>query len=378
MNQLAKKYKCHTRVIEKGLKERGISIRNRSEQRVFTYGVKPVCEWKQLYDSGLSTYEIARKYKTSQSVVCDSLVKAGHKLRKGNQKYDLPWDEIKRKYQDQHTLPSVNMLARQYGCESTIIRDYFKKKEIPIRSGVKQSNIDRLKGRRRYCSVNEHFFDEWSDDMAYVLGWIYSDGSIKKNLRGFQITSTDIEHLQNIAAMMGDDVGISFYKGKRNKKVAAKLSINREHMVAKLIELGLTPNKTKTMTFPLVPARYLSSFVRGYFEGDGYVGVDRKKRVNPRIRVTFTSSSLSFLEQLNNMLEKEIDVHGKLIINKTTQVWTLYILKREMVEKLFLFMYKGTNERNRLYRKWVVFENYFNRKEDEFNWVNMEHQLHLN
>ncbi|MGZ3644051.1 MAG: hypothetical protein ACXVCM_09380, partial [Ktedonobacteraceae bacterium] len=41
----------------------------------------------------------------------------------------------------------------------------------------------------------------------------------------------------------------------------------------KLLENGITPNKTTTLQFPShIPAQFQHHFVRGYFDGDGSVG----------------------------------------------------------------------------------------------------------
>jgi len=364
LNQLGKMNNCKPDTIARLLRANGVCIRNKQEQNVFTYGIKPVKEWWNLYNQGMSTYQIAKKYGVVQDKVREALVKAGYQLRKGNQKYNLPWHEIEEKYLNETVLPSIHQLAREYGCERTLITTHLKRVGITIRESQEQCHIDRLSGRRRYCDINENFFNEWSPDMAYVLGWIYADGSIKKDLQGFEITSSDLDHLADIGNMLGSDLHVSLYKGKRNKQVAGKLCIHRPAMVERLVEIGLTPAKSKTMEFPTtIPENFLGSFIRGYFEGDGYVGDNHRGRKNPGIRISFASSSKTFLEELSRILDKTIGVTGKMYINKTTQVWTLYVLNAEMVRKMFSFMYDGTYPQNRLYRKWKVFVNYFNPNE---------------
>lgn len=360
LTKLGKMFGCKPDTVAYQFRLNGVYVRNKEEQRVFTYGIKPVKEWWDLYCQGLNTYQIAKGFSITQDVVRDALVKAGYKLRNGNQKYDLPWQEICEKYIDETQLPSVQQLAREYGCERTLIATHLKSAGIVIRVMQDQCDIDRMKGHRRSCDVNESFFDEWSPDMAYVLGWIYADGSIKKDLRGFEITSSDLEHLRNIADMLGSDLNISLYKGKKNKQTAGKLYIHRPAMVKRLLEIGLTPVKSKTIVIPdTLPKELLGNFIRGYFEGDGHVGVNHHGRKNPGIRVTFASGSEKFLNELNEQLEKNIGIKGNMYLYEKTKVWTLFILNAEMVKKIFEFMYVGTNPQNRLHRKWKTFVDYF-------------------
>lgn len=55
--------------------------------------------------------------------------------------------------------------------------------------------------------VNESFFKKWSPNMAYVLGYIYADGSLTNcdyiRARYLTISSIDKDSIERIRIMMG-------------------------------------------------------------------------------------------------------------------------------------------------------------------------------
>jgi len=54
--------------------------------------------------------------------------------------------------------------------------------------------------------------------------------------------------------------------------------INNEKLYDNLVNLGLTPNKSLTMQFPNVPDEFVRHFIRGCWDGDGSVFVDKSSR----------------------------------------------------------------------------------------------------
>ncbi|SES11264.1 LAGLIDADG family homing endonuclease [Psychrobacillus sp. OK032] len=54
-------------------------------------------------------------------------------------------------------------------------------------------------------------------------------------------------------------------------KTTPTLIINSKIMKEDLAILGIIPNKSLTVPFPEVPKEYLSSFIRGVIDGDGWV-----------------------------------------------------------------------------------------------------------
>ena len=157
--------------------------------------------------------------------------------------------------------------------------------------------------------VNKSFFKSWSDEMAYILGFFAADGYITLNKRGANfwcIQITDKQLLESIRLAVNSEHKISIRFGQKNESDKYRLQIGSKEMCDDLRALGFKELKTKNMVVPKIPKKYLSHFVRGYFDGDGnvWVGYINKKRSTPTLvlSVMFTSCSDRFLRQLRDKL----------------------------------------------------------------------------
>lgn len=125
--------------------------------------------------------------------------------------------------------------------------------------------------------VDEKYFDIIDNEYkAYILGWLYSDGSVgyEGKIR-IALQEEDKPILEWMKKELKYD-GPLYYKKPRptSPKPQWELCINRKKLADKIIALGCIPSKSMTLTFPtldMVPNKFLSAFVRGYFEGDGSI-----------------------------------------------------------------------------------------------------------
>ena len=200
--------------------------------------------------------------------------------------------------------------------------------------------------------------------MAYVLGFFAADGYITVNKRGGQfwcIQITDEELLIEIKKVIQSEHKISIRKGKNKKSEFYRLQIGSIEMCDDLRKLGYSERKTKRLIIPSVPKKYLSFFVRGYFDGDGnvWVGNAHKKRKKKVITLStmFTSCSLQFLTELHTRLSCTDILGGSIYKSKKNYSRLQYSLKDSL--KLYDFMYNslGTSKLF-LQRKKDVFEKY--------------------
>lgn len=212
------------------------------------------------------------------------------------------------------------------------------------------------------------FFDKWSPDMAYVLGFLYADGNIQYSptIRGkyIRVTNTDRDRIEIIKKLMGAEHGITLLAQELiQQKPRFLLSIGSQKIYDRLTEIGMTPNKSLIMTFPEVPHNCLNAFVRGYFDGDGCVCIEystlEKGRAMKRMRTIFTSGSLGFLITLKTLLaahagmdQSYLHEHGK------KGAYQLRYSTKHSVN-LFKFMYALPLSRDLyLKRKYAIFMQY--------------------
>jgi intein-encoded DNA endonuclease-like protein len=196
-----------------------------------------------------------------------------------------------------------------------------------------------------YRKINKNFFKKWTNDMAYILGFIYADGNIiytKRNTWFWSLQITDGDILEEIKKVLGSSHVISKKKKHNNQKQSYRFQVGSKDMCADLLKLGLTERKSKTILLPEIPEKYFSNFLRGYFDGDGGVWIGLKnKKIDHRtytISAYFTSGSKDFLVALKNTLIKYRLVGGSLV-EKERGFDLKYSVKDSLI--LYKIMYNG-------------------------------------
>lgn len=213
--------------------------------------------------------------------------------------------------------------------------------------------------------VNEEFFDTWSSESAYIAGLICADGNLidSPTIRAkyVSLTSTDFELVESMRTLMSAEHKVYVRKAHRNRKKAYLLRFGSARLFNRLVELGITPAKSHTLAFPAVPEPFLADFIRGYFDGDGCVALERSRTGGIRRLLTvFTCGSRPFIEQLQNRLINTIGVTDAKIYNHGSS-HNAYQLRYSMRDslRLFRFMYRPL-PRQGLYlsRKYAIFTKY--------------------
>lgn len=209
--------------------------------------------------------------------------------------------------------------------------------------------------------------------MAYLLGYIYSDGTIedvRKSSRTcyLAITSVDYDILYKIREALSSNHNLYINKQRvtifpGNRKYLCKqsytLRIGSKSLFDDLVKLGLTPRKSLTLKFPKIPINFLKYFVRGYFDGDGSVMVSTAKgRKMSSITTTFTCGSSIFLEDLGYSLNKFATSRIKNIF-RNPHAYQLNYKKWDSL-KVLDFIYSNLNKAPFLARKYNIYKLYKN------------------
>ncbi len=216
--------------------------------------------------------------------------------------------------------------------------------------------LDKRGGFNRKV-VNKTFFKKWNPSMAYVLGYLFADGSIvdsKPSRTSYlRFYSNDRDVLEGIRDVM--DFGGGIYSRKKGgcgdiEKIHYYISIGSREICNDLIRIGVGPRKSKTMSFPDVPDEYLSYFVRGYFDGDGCLYCEKG---NKRLRVIFTSGSRGFLLALSKRLAGALGVKDQNVVRSTRSYQIRYsTIEAEMILD---YIYGGLKKAPYLRRKFLKY-----------------------
>lgn len=192
----------------------------------------------------------------------------------------------------------------------------------------------------------EPFFDKWSENMAYVLGYFAADGSMYRNKRGscyVAFTSTDKVLLNTVKKIMKASNEVEVYKAmQKNWNLRYTLQIGSKKIFARLLRLGFTPKKSLTLKYPPVPDKLLGHFLRGYFDGDGcatFTYCKRKNRNNLQkvLNIRIRCGNKKFIQTLQDKLTRITHIgKGGLYFQSSTY---LLVYSAKDVIKLYSFMY---------------------------------------
>ena len=174
----------------------------------------------------------------------------------------------------------------------------------------------------------------WCKNLSYLIGMIASDGTLHINRHLIKISSKDYDLLIQIR-----DIVCDLITGKKNKiltdlKVSeGKTFKNYSYSFTSHIfyhfclDIGLTPNKSLTISKLKVPKIYFSDFLRGEIDGDGNFNIIKRHLNNCErryINIRIYSGSKAFLQWINETCSKNIYIYG--IIYKDKEVKNKYVL----------------------------------------------------
>src|SRR5258708_5369172 len=157
------------------------------------------------------------------------------------------------------------------------------------------------RGKLKY-KVNEKFFDKWSPQMAYLLGFTYADGNIYKTSLSWDLQMRDEELLVKIKKALDCDYPII------KRKDSVRLRISNQILIGGAIKRGLLPKKNLRNELPNMPNKFLRHFVRGYLEGDGWVVVRKDRNEGD---IGFVSGNKEFLDFLCRTINSKFLVKGR-------------------------------------------------------------------
>lgn len=241
--------------------------------------------------------------------------------------------------------------------------------------------FDPRGGANRY-KIKIDFFKTWSNEMAYVLGFLYADGDIVDAVKSsrtqyIKFSSKDKDILEVIKSILQAEHPIHYRPPRETLfsddhichcSTTFYLRIGSRRIFTDLKKLKLTPNKSKIVRFPdVVSDEYLSHFVRGYLDGDGCVSFrikegQKKKFVVQKLSIIFTSGSKKFLERLNTHLSKVVSITNKRVYN-SKRAYQLCYSSFDSIE-LFKFLYRDIPGEAYLKRKFNIFLKYFQLRPD--------------
>lgn len=216
-------------------------------------------------------------------------------------------------------------------------------------------------GNNRIHSIDLDFFNVIdSPNKAYILGLIVSDGYVD-NYTKLTFTSKDIELVELFKRELKSEHKLAtyhIYDNRTNKEyVRYSIQIASKKIVEDLNKLEIFSNKSFNCKMPKIPEQYFWDFIRGLFDGDGYIGKETKKKEGT-LRFSIIGST-----NILTSIKHKFESFG---LSKTKLEKTKYHSNENYVSRIHYYSYRDlltirenmykNSEGLRLTRKYEMFQ----------------------
>jgi len=240
----------------------------------------------------------------------------------------------------------------------------------------------------RLNNLNYSYFETWTPNMAYILGFTCADGCVYERTLSWELSnkfSSDKLLLESFSKELGSSYLVE------EKYRSFRLRINSKLLVDSLRIFGIVPNKTKILTFPNIPNQFLRHFIRGFLDGDGWISM-RNERKSNEINIGFSNGSKLFMLSLVEKLKKEtsavnFNLRKRKKLTKSGAVSICYQIDfySNDAYSILRYLYDNLSETDlfliRKYEKQKLARNYFNDSQKIINfgkkWFKIEKEKNI-
>ncbi len=168
----------------------------------------------------------------------------------------------------------------------------------------------------------------WTSPLAYAVGLIATDGNLSKDGRHLELTSKDMEQLETFKRCLNLKNRIAWKTSGYSSKRYSRIQFGNVKLYRWLVQIGLTPKKSKILGALEIPDKFFFDFLRGSLDGDGCIRTyqDSVFPNSKRLYVTFYSASQSHLEWIRQTVFNLLSLGGQ--IHEGTRVWRLNYAKK--------------------------------------------------
>jgi len=205
-------------------------------------------------------------------------------------------------------------------------------------------------------NYNENFFCNWTKELAWLVGIVLSDGHVSNigyKTKFINVHMCDKDVIYKIKKFISYNGNIHKHCPKNHYKPSYTITFCGKLVWDFFTGLGMDNNKSVTAKFPKdIPDILISHVIRGIFDGDGSITINKGKYLSARICGT---------KNVVYGVRNYIDLHHTIHVNKSgTNFIIQYTGERAL--SFLEYIYNGSNENNRMDRKYDIYIKYINLK----------------
>lgn len=225
------------------------------------------------YEAGASILMLTEKYGVMWITVKNILKKAGVSIR------SKAGEIIKRNTKLFPKDRKDILEGYQSGLNSTDLADAYGVTQTMISRIVKEGGLTRSNGEaHRVYSLDETAFDAVTDESAYWVGFLITDGSIVESEGhapsvALGLQESDLGHIYKFRDLLKSDHRIIHAISEDNGKSypSVHLRVRSEKLASSLARFGVVPRKS--FTAKVIGLEKDRNFWRGVIDGDGCISI---------------------------------------------------------------------------------------------------------
>ncbi len=231
-------------------------------------------------------------------------------------------------------LKNPRALANELGCRDTTVYRFLKRHNIE-KTELIRKKIDS-KNYYKYFINNNYFENIDNEHKAYWLGFLFADGCVHRTKEGrlnllLGLHERDKDHMEKFQY----DIS-STYKICKAQKNCVRVSYRSTKLCEDLIKLGCIPRKTFNLKFPNLREDLVHDFLRGYFDGDGCICIDKRTGAN----VCEFDGQTEFLIGVNKILNS-LGIFQKISINNKN-CYRIRMQSKNDINILYHYLYDNS------------------------------------
>lgn len=281
------------------------------------------------YQNGFTFKQLVDKYKITKYKIKKILTENNIHIRIGRERVPFTKEQEADIINMYNNHSGMTEIAKKYECSYETVKSILVK-----------NNVNFVQWKKINRNLKEDFFkDIKTEEQAYLLGLLFTDGYIKQNgTIGIFLQDIDIDMIQKIKEILCIDGQIQF--DKRVNKESCGIEFTSLIMQKDLSSFKIIPNKTYLSEgLPdNVPEELLNHFFRGLFDGDGIFSYSGKDDSSIGFCSYFLKTVEDFQKHIDNIINKT--EHNKIRKNNAYQCsWK----GRKQIIQILEYLYKDAS-----------------------------------
>lgn len=319
--------------------------------------------WKNIiedYKNGVSILKLTKKYDLSYYSINNYLIKNKIKIVKHNKISEEQINKI---------IEMANNGSIMKEIEDVLLLD-----GNTIRNIVQENNLSLEVGSTHRDTKNKDFDDNYfenidTENKAYFLGLIYSDGNVREHNGGYFLNIELKREDKYILEKLSEELNCGNKIRDRDRKtnfgdshMSSFTSCNSKKIFDDLARFNIVPDKShQTKSFKniekYIPQNLIKHFLRGVIDGDGTIS---KRYATTQNAIAVYQNEIEFCYDFDKLLKTSIkneNLKENIIMNKWNGVYSLRYRRIDDIKEICNFLYNGATIY--LKRKYQLAELYF-------------------